>query len=298
MENQEFAKIFWQIADFLELKNDNPFKIRAYRRAAQVIESLSHNLTDLYQAGGIKALEEIPDVGAHLAQKIEEKIKTGRVKVRDQLAKEFPKEFLELINIPSVGPKTAILLYKKLKIDTINKLEKFAKSGALNELPGLGAKKTENILRGIKLKKKSRGRFLLDDATAHAELLVHELKKLKEVQKILPCGSLRRGQETIGDLDILIVSSKPEAVMDYFVKLPAVQAILSKGGTKSSVVLKNGLQADLRVVAEKSFGSAAHYFTGSKDHNIAIRIIAQKRDLKVSEYGVFRGQKQIAGRQP
>jgi DNA polymerase (family 10) len=201
-----------------------------------------------------------------------------------------------LINIPGVGPKTAILLYKKLKIDTINKLEKAAKSGALNDLPGMGAKKTENILRGITLKKKSHGRFLLDDATAHAELIVEELKKLKEVKRILPCGSLRRGQETIGDIDILIVSDQPETVMDHFAKLAAVQHVLAKGTTKSSVVLKNGMQADLRVVEDKSFGSAAHYFTGSKDHNIAIRVMAQKRGLKVSEYGVFRGKTQLAGK--
>jgi len=296
IDNHEFGRIFWQIAEFLELKEDNPFKIRAYRKAAGVIESLSKTIEELYQAGGIKSLMTIPGIGQHIAEKIEEQIKTGKVSALVKLSKSFPKGFLELAEIQGMGPKTALLLNKKLNINTIEKLEKAAKSGKLASLPGFGKKKEENILRGIELKKKSHGRFLLDDATAHAELIVEELKKLKEIKNILPCGSLRRGKETIGDIDILVISNKPAKVMDKFTKLAAVKDILAKGPTKSSVILRNNMQADLRVVDEKSFGSAAHYFTGSKQHNIAIRQIAQKKGWKVSEYGVFKGQKQIAGK--
>jgi len=296
MKNPEFAKIFWDIADFLELKQENHFKIRAYRKAAQVIGSLDQNLEDIYHSGGLKALEEIPGVGQHIAAKIEEQIKTGHVSAYQKLVKEFPKGFLEIINIPGLGPKTALLLHKKFKADTPAKIEKLAKSGQLEKLPGMGAKKVANILRGINLKKASHGRFLLDDATAHAELIVDELKTLPAVKQILPCGSLRRGQETIGDIDILVISDEPIKVMNKFTVLSAVQNILAKGETKSSVILRNGMQADLRVVPERSFGTAAHYFTGSKQHNITIRQLAQKKGWKVSEYGIFKGNKYIGGK--
>lgn len=295
MENQEFANIFWDMAEFLELKEDNPFKIRAYRKVAQNIESLSKSIDEIYAQGGISALLKIPGIGEHIAKKIEEQIKTGKISAYQKLLKAFPKGFLDLVNIQGMGPKTALLLYKKFKIDSPAKLEKAAKAGKLQGVPGMGVKKEENILRGIDLKKKSRGRFLLDDATAHAELIVEQLKKLKEVKKILPCGSLRRGKETVGDIDILVVSDKPTKIMDTFTKLSAVKDILAKGSTKSSVILKNNMQADLRVVEEKSFGAAAHYFTGCKAHNIHIRKLAQQKGWKVSEYGIFRGNTQIGG---
>jgi DNA polymerase (family 10) len=295
MENLEFAKIFWEIAEFLELKEENPFKVRAYRKAAQNIEALSKNINEIYSQGGIKALQSVPGIGLHIAEKIEEFIKSGKVSAHQKLLKEFPKDFLKLVEIPGMGPKTAHMLYKKLKIDSPEKLEKAVKEGKLKNLPGMGEKKEENILRGITLKKESHGRFLLDEASAYAELIVDELKKIKGAKKILPCGSLRRGKETIGDIDILVTSSTPQNIMNVFVKLPVVKDVLAKGETKSSVVLKNGMQADLRVLEEKSFGAAAHYFTGSKGHNIHLRQLAQKKGWKVSEYGIFKGQKQIGG---
>ena len=295
MENFEYAKIFWNMGELLELKEDNPFKIRAYRKAAQNIESLSKNVEEIYAKGGIKALLQVPGIGQHIAEKIEEQIKTGKVSAHQKLLKEFPKGFLELAEIQSMGPKTANLLYKKLGINSLKKLEKAAKDGKLRNLPGFGTKKEENILRGLQIKKESHGRFLLDEATAYAELIVEELEKLKEVKKILPCGSLRRGQETVGDIDILITSSQPKKIMDKFVKLPVVRDVLAHGETKSSVILKNNMQADLRVLEEKSFGAAAHYFTGCKAHNIHIRQLAQKKGWKVSEYGIFKGKKQIDG---
>jgi DNA polymerase (family 10) len=296
MENFEYAKIFWNIGELLELKEENPFKIRAYRKAAQNIESLSKNVEELYAKGGIKALLQVPGIGQHIAEKIEEQIKTGKVSAHQKLLKEFPKGFLELAEVQSMGPKTANLLYKKLGIDSLKKLEKAAKEGKLRNLPGFGTKKEENILRGLQIKKESHGRYLLDEATAYAELIVEELEKLKEAKKILPCGSLRRGQETVGDIDILVTSSHPQKIMDKFVKLPVVRDVLAHGETKSSVILKNNMQADLRVLEEKSFGAAAHYFTGCKAHNIHLRQLAQKKGWKVSEYGIFKGKKQINGR--
>lgn len=295
MQNLEFSRIFLEIAELLELKNDNPFKIRAYQKASRSLESLNKNLEDIYKQGGLKALEEIPGIGQAIAEHIEELIKTGQIKKYQQLKQSFPKGFAKLANIPGMGPKTALLLYKELKIDSIEKLEKAAKTGKLRNIQGMGKKKEENILRGIELKKKSHGRFLIDEATAYAELIVEKLEKLKEAKKILPCGSLRRGQETVGDLDILVVSNKPDKIMNAFVKLPMVRDILAQGKTKSSVILKNNMQADLRVVEENSFGAAAHYFTGSKAHNIHIRQLAQQKGLKVSEYGIFKGKKQIGG---
>ncbi|MFA4858381.1 MAG: DNA polymerase/3'-5' exonuclease PolX [Candidatus Margulisiibacteriota bacterium] len=296
MENSEIAGIFWEMAEFLELKSDNPFKIRAYRRAAQNIESLSHDLKDTYASGGLAALEEIPGIGLHIAEKIEEYIKTGKVSAHEKLKKSFPKNFLSLVDIPGMGTKTAVLLYKKLKIDSPEKLEKAVRAGKLTGIPGMGEKKADNFLRGIELKKKSRGRFLLDVASAHAELIVEELSRLKAVKKILPCGSLRREQETVGDLDILVVSSQPQKVMSAFVALPAVKTVLAHGQTKSSVILKNGMQADLRVVEKKAFGAAAHYFTGCKSHNIHLRQLAQKKGWKVSEYGIFAPARTPSGR--
>ncbi len=296
MENVEFASIFYDVAALLELKEENVFKIRAYQRAAANVENLAHNLETVYQSGGIKALEEIPGIGKNIAQHIEEMIKHGTFKEYEELKKSFPKGFLELSQLPGLGPKTALRLNKELKIDSVEKLEKAAKAGKLRRLPGFGAKKEENILKGIALKQKHAGRFLLNDAEAHAEYLVDHLSGLPEVKKIIPCGSLRRGQETVGDLDILIVSDKPEKIMETFTKLPAVQQVLAHGETKASVVLKNGMQADLRVVPEKSFGAAAHYFTGSKGHNIHLRELAQKKGWKVNEYGIFdKHEKQIGG---
>lgn len=295
MENQEFAAIFRQIAELLELKNENRFKIRAYQKAAQIIENLSSSLEEIYRSGGAKVLQEIPGIGAAIANHIEEIIKTGKIQKYQELVAEFPKGFTELVQTPGLGPKTAVMLLKKLKVSNLLQLEKLAKAGKLQKLPGMGAKKEANILRGIELKKKSQGRFLLDAATAHAELIVQELSKLKEVEKILPCGSLRRGQETVGDLDILVTSKNPLPIMDKFVHLSAVKQVLAHGETKSSVILRNGMQADLRVVEPKSFGAAAHYFTGSKAHNIHIRQLAQQKGWKVSEYGIFKGEKQIGG---
>jgi len=295
MENSDFANIFWQMAEFLELKDDNPFKIRAYQKAAMNIGSLSESLESIYKKGGLPSLKEIPGIGEAIAEKIEELIKTGKLKAYQKLEKEFPKKFVELVTVPGMGPKTAMMLKKKLKIDSVAKLEAAAKKGILHNLPGMGEKKEQNILKGVEQHKRHISRFLLPVAFEHAQALVDHLKKLKEVEEAVPGGSLRRLKETIGDIDILVISEAPQKVMDHFVKYPEVERVLAKGETKSSVVLHNGMQADVRVLPREDFGAALHYFTGGKLHNIAIREMAQDRGMKVSEYGIFKGKKRVGG---
>jgi len=283
------------MAELLELGEENLFRIRAYQKAAQNIESLSENIESIYKKGGIAALESIPGIGQGIAEHIEELIKTGKLSSHEKLLKKFPKSLVEMMSIPGIGPKTAILLHKKLKIDNIKKLEAAAKEGKLEKLPGIRTKKIQNILSGIEMKKKNIGRFSIGTALPYAEAIVDPLKKLKEVDKIIPCGSLRRAKETIGDIDILVTSKEPKRVMDTFTDLPQVEKVLAKGNTKSSVILRNGMQADLRVVEPESFGAAVYYFTGSKQHNIQVREMAVKKGLKINEYGIYKGNKRIGG---
>jgi DNA polymerase (family X) len=296
MENSDFSKIFWQIAELLELKKENSFKVRAYQKAAQNIENLSENLESVYKQGGLKALEEIPGIGAAIAEHIEELIKTGKIKKYQSLNKEFPLGFIEMMQVPGIGPKTALLLKQKLKIDSIAKLQKASEQGLLKDLPGFKEKKIENVKKGLELKARTKGRFLISEADQYVATIVGQLKKIKEIDQILPAGSYRRGQETIGDIDILVTSKKPETVMNAFTGLPQVDRVLAKGPTRSSVILKNGMQADIRVLPPYNFGAAAHYFTGNKQHNILIREMAIKQGLKISEYGVMKGNKRIAGK--
>jgi DNA polymerase (family 10) len=296
MENSDFAGIFWQMAEFLELKEDNPFKIRAYQRAAMNIESLSKPLEVIYKEGGLPALEAIPGVGKAIAGKIEELIKTGKLKAYDELEKKFPKNFVELMKVPGMGPKTAVMLKKKMKIDSVEKLESAAKKGLLRNLPGMGEKKEQNILKGVEQHKRHISRFLLPAALAHAESIINYLKKIAQVKEALPAGSLRRMKETIGDIDILVISKEPEKVIEHFVKFKEVERVLAKGETKSSVVLRDGMQADVRVLPPDEFGAALHYFTGNKQHNILLRELAIKKGMKLSEYGLFKGKKRIAGK--
>ncbi|MFN7170731.1 MAG: DNA polymerase/3'-5' exonuclease PolX, partial [Candidatus Omnitrophota bacterium] len=270
--------------DILEIKEDNPFKIRAYRKAAQNLESLTQNIETLAQED---RLQEIPGIGKDLTEKIKEFLTTGKISSFEELQKTVPEGVLKMLEIPGVGPKTAKMLYEKVGIKTIEELERLARGHKLSGLPGLKDKTEENILKGIELLKKGRERMLLGTALPLAESIISELKNLKEVKRITYAGSLRRMKETIRDIDILVTSTHPEKVMDYFVKLPQVKEVLAKGETKSSILTPEGIQVDLRVVEPESFGSCLLYFTGSKQHNIHLRTIAQKMGLKVSEYGVF-----------
>lgn len=285
MITKTIAQIFRDIAKILEIKGGNVFRIRAYERAAQNIESLSEDIQDLINEG---RLTDIPGVGADLEDKIKEIVKTGSLKFFADLKKTIPEGLLELLNIPSVGPKTAKLFYEKLKIKSIAELEKAAKNGSLLGLEGIKAKTVENILKGIDLLKQGRERMDLAAAIYSSNELIKGLKeKARGIKQISACGSLRRMKETVRDIDILVVSDSPEEVMNAFTGLPQVKDITAKGETKSSIITKENAQVDLRVVEAKSFGAALLYFTGSKNFNIKIRQIAIKIGLKVNEYGVF-----------
>ena len=294
MKNLEIAAIFYAMADILEIQ-EVEWKPRAYRKAAKAIETLSEDVEEIYNKKGLKGLMEIPGVGERLAKKIEEYIKTGRVKEYERLKSSLPAGLDELIQIPGMGPKKSYLLYKTLKIKNIADLEAAAKAHKIAKLRGFGPKSEENILRGIEIFKRGRERVLLGRALPIAQTIVDRLRQIKGVKHIEPAGSLRRMAETVGDIDILVTADNPQPVMDAFTTMPDVQEVLAKGPTKSMILLKGGIQTDVRVVEEKSFGSALQYFTGNKDHNIELRKIAIKKGYKLSEYGIFKGKKQIAG---
>jgi len=295
MKNQEIAKIFYEIANYLEME-EVAFKPYAYQRAANTLGALEEDVEDIYEQEGLKGLEKIPGVGKNIALKIEEYIKTGRIKDYEKLKKRTPINLGEIIAIQGMGPKQARILYQKLKIKNLRDLEKAAKAHKIASLFGFGEKTEKNILEGIAFLKKSKGRFLLGEIMPVVEEILKELKKRNEVEKVSVAGSVRRMKETIGDIDILAVSKNSSKLMDFFVSRSEVVKIWGKGATKSSVKVKGGFDIDLRVVPAKSYGSALQYFTGSKEHNIATRRIAISKGLKLNEYGVFRGSKIIAGR--
>lgn len=297
MPNSELAGIFFGIADILEIQ-DIAFKPQAYRKAARALEALSGDVAEIYRRGGIKALEEIPGVGENIAKKIEEFIKTGRVKHYAELKSQIPRHIVDLLAVPGIGPKKIKRLNEELGIRTLEDLEAAAKAGKISRLAGFGEKSEEDIIKGLGLVRKSKERMLLGDALPIIREIEALLKSSGYVNNACSAGSVRRMKETIGDLDILVTSGKPGKVMDFFTKLPAVKKVIAKGTTKSTVILRNGLQADLRVVDNESYGSALQYFTGNKDHNIKLRSIAIKKGLKLSEYGVFdrKTGKRIAGR--
>lgn len=285
MITKSIAEIFRNIAKILEIKGENVFRIRAYERAAQNIESLSEDIQDLINED---RLTEIPGIGKDLAEKIIEIVKTGRLEFFEGLKKSIPEGLQDLLNIPSVGPKHAKLFYEKLNIKSIAELEKAAREGKILSLEGIKEKTVENILKGIALTKKGRERMDLAAAISIASEFIKQLKASPAVKQITACGSLRRMKDTVRDIDILVTSDSAGKVMDSFVKLPQIQDITAKGITKSSVITKDGAHVDLRVVEEKNYGAALVYFTGSKNFNIKIRQRAIKKNLKVNEYGVFR----------
>lgn len=292
MKNQEIVKIFRDFANLLEIKGDNPFRIRAYDRAAQNIEGLSESIEDV---AAQDKLREIPGIGADLESKIKEYISTGKVKALEDLEESVPEGVLELLDIPGIGPKTAKSLFEKLKIKGIADLEKAIQKNKLAGIEGIKNKTIENIQKGIELVKKGRERMPLADALQLADEFVSQLEKVPGIDFISSAGSLRRQKETVRDIDILVSSKNPQKIMDEFIRLPSAKTVISHGETKSSVRDINGVQVDCRVVEKKSVGAALVYFTGSKDFNIKLRKVAIKKGLKVSEYGVFRNGKYLAG---
>jgi DNA polymerase (family 10) len=283
MRNQEVAKIFNDIADILEIKGDNPFRTRAYRRAAQNIDGIAKDVADMT----VDDLCKMPGIGTDLAGKIHEYVQTGSLEFYEKLKKEVPSGLVSLLSVPGIGPKTAKLLFDKLRIENIDDLERLAKEGSLKGLPGIQTKTEENILKGIAMIKRHTGRFSIGRMRPVAEEIMERLKRESPVKEITVAGSLRRWKETIKDIDILATSKAPQKVMNVFVHLPQVKETLMKGPTKSSIVTNEGIQVDLRVVTEDSFGAALAYFTGSKEHNIRLREMGVRKGLKINEYGIF-----------
>ena len=286
MFNRQIAEIFLKIADTLELKNENIFKVRAYRTAAQNITGLTRQLSEIYEEDPSK-IGDIPGIGKDLKAKIIELIETGELKFYDELITTFPPGFIDLLNISRLGPKKLRKLQEELGVEDIEDLEKACKTGKLEKIEGMGKKTQDKLLEGIKHFRKKAGRMLLPEAYKHAEAVMAYLKGSKNFKRIEKAGSLRRGKDTVGDIDILALVGNSEKAMDLFVKYPGVDSVIAKGSTKSSISLKGGVQIDLRIVENKSFGAALVYFTGSKEHNIKIRHIAKKLNYKVNEYGVF-----------
>lgn len=293
VHNADITAVFEEIADLLEIEGANPFRIRAYRNAARTLSELSQDARALLEKGD--DLRRLPGIGDDLAAKIAEIVATGSCSLLQRLHKELPPAITELLHIPGLGPKRVKALYHDLDVQTVEQLYRAARDGRIRALPGFGEKTELNILQAVEAHVSQARRFKLATAAQYAEPLRAFLQAIRGVAQVTVAGSFRRMRETVGDLDILVTTAEPDAVMQHFTAYDEVAEVLSAGSTRGSVVLKCGLQVDLRVVSETSYGAALHYFTGSKAHNIAIRRIAQKLGLKVNEYGVFRGEARIAG---
>jgi len=284
------------MAEYYVMKDDR-FRPRAYERAARLIESMEKDLEDIYKKGGVKELMKVEGVGQGMAEHIEEFIKTGKIKKFEELKHAAPIDLESFSAVEGVGPKMLMALYKNLGIKNLKDLEKAARRGKVRALPRFGEKTEKNILRSIEMSREYHGRFLLGYLSPIVSNMERDLASVSAVKKIVICGSFRRRKETIGDIDILAVSNNPREVMDYFVSMSQVEKVIAKGETKSMVRLDIGIDADLRVIPEKSFGAALQYFTGSKDHNVELRKIAIKKGWKLNEYGLFdKNNKFLAGR--
>jgi DNA polymerase (family 10) len=296
IHNNDVAEIFNKTADFLDIKGENPFRIRAYRNAARAIGGLSSSVADLVERG--QDLSEIPGIGPDLAGKIKEIVETGTLSLLEKLERELPPELSILMEIPGLGPKRIKTLYDTLAIGSVEELKRAARDKKISQLPGFGEKTEGNILEEIARRdeaKKKGERIKLAVAEQIVEPLVDYLRKTEGVKEIAVAGSYRRRMETVGDLDILVTCSKASRVTDKFVSYEDVEKVLSQGTTRSSVILRARVQVDLRVVSQASYGAALLYFTGSKAHNIVLRRMAVNKKLKINEYGVFRGKKRVAG---
>lgn len=284
MDNAQVAEVFERIADLLELQGENIFRIRAYREAARQIASLASDIKELWRSN---RLQEIPGVGQAIAEKIDELLSTGRLRYLEELEARFPPGLVEMMRIPGVGPKRAMALFEKLGVSSVDELEQAAREGRIRTIPGFGVKTEQNILAGIARWRQHTARLPLGRALPQAEQVIELLRDYPAVQRISYAGSLRRMADTIGDIDILVASDRPAEVSDAFTSLPIVREVLAHGTTRSSILTDRGLQVDLRVVEPLQWGAALQYFTGSKAHNIKLREIAQRRRLKINEYGIF-----------
>jgi DNA polymerase (family 10) len=293
IHNADIAARFEEIADRLEIQGANPFRIRAYRNAARTLGELPQEARALLEKG--EDLTRLPGIGADLATKVREIVDTGRCSLLERLRRELPPAVTELLRVPGLGPKRVKALYHDLDVQTVEQLYRAARDGRIRALPGFGEKTELNILQAVEAHASKTHRFKLAVAAQYADALTAFLEAVPGVKQVTVAGSFRRMRETVGDLDILVTAAANSPVMPRFIAYDEVADVLSAGSTRASVVLKSGLQVDLRVVAQQAYGAALHYFTGSKAHNIAIRRIAQKLGLKVNEYGVFHGSERIAG---
>lgn len=293
MKNHKIAKILFEIGDFLQIEG-SVFKPFAYQNAAISLDNLEEDVEDVYLKKGLKGLKGIPGVGESIAKKIEEYIKTGQIKYYKKLKKSKPFNLKELSRIEGLGPKKIKVLYEKLEIRNVKDLEKAIKKHKISKLFGFGEKTEKNLSEAIDFFKKSKGRFLISEILPIALDIKEKLEEVKEIKDISLAGSLRRRKETIGDADILVASDSPQKVMNFFINIGGVEKVWVKGPTKSSIRTDRGFNVDLRVVSPEFFGSALQYFTGSKEHNIKLRKIAIKKNFKLSEYGLFKKNKNIA----
>lgn len=296
-KNKELADLFNRLADALEFQGEIQFKVIAYRKAARVLGDLGDDIMEVYRSGGKDALRKIPGIGEGIAKKIEQYLKTGKIEKYEEVMAKVPKDLLELMDVQGIGPRTLRLAYDKLGVRTKEDFHRVLEDGSLEQLPGMGKKKIENIKKGLELFEKLSQRIPLGLAYPLVEGIIETIKNLPEVIEISPCGSFRRMKETIGDIDILVSASPEHAkkVINEFVNLDGVTRVLAAGETKGSAIFSDRYQVDLRVVPPDSYGAALQYFTGSKAHNVHMRSIARAKGLKVSEYGVFEHDKKIAG---
>ncbi|MEO0094618.1 MAG: DNA polymerase/3'-5' exonuclease PolX [candidate division WOR-3 bacterium] len=291
-KNREIAAIFNQIADALEYKGENVFKVVAYRKAARVLEEMTEDVEELLKSGRLKTL---PGIGKGMVEKIAEYLKTGKMQKYIEATKGIPSSLLELLNIQNLGPKTLALANKHLGVKDLRDLKRVIEDGSLAKLPQMGEKKVENIKKGIELYERSHERLSIAIAESVASNVVEYLKKNAPVLQISPAGSLRRWKETIGDIDILVTGKDHKKIVDVFTKYPEAEQVISAGETKSSILVQGGIQVDIRIVDKKSYGAALQYFTGSKAHNVKLRSIAVSKKWKLNEYGLFEGTRAIAG---
>ena len=294
VHNIDIANIFDEIADFLEIEGENPFRIRAYRNAAGTVRGLGAELKDMVADNA--DLTELAGIGKELAAKIREILETGTAKALTKLHARIPKTVIDILRLPNLGPKRVRVLYHDLKIETLQQLSQAAGEGHIRALDGFGEKIENAILEAIEAQAQKEKRFKVAEAKPYVDSLIEYLQKVPGVKDVVAAGSYRRSRETVGDLDILVTARKGSPVMDRFVEYDEIQKVLSRGVTRSSVVLCCGLQVDVRRVEQASFGAALQYFTGSKSHNIAIRRLGQQRGFKINEYGVFRFEKRVAGK--
>ncbi len=292
-KNKELARIFERIADALEFKGANVFKVVAYRKAARVLDELTRDIEEIHRAG---KLQELSGIGAGIAKKIDEYLRTGKMKKYEEATKDIPDSLLDLLDIQNLGPKTLALANKKLNVKNLVDLKRVIKNGTLAKLPQMGEKKVENIKKGIELFERAHQRLSLARAREIAFSVVEYLKRTVKLKEISPAGSLRRGRETVGDIDILTTGKDGARIIEVFTSFPQTERILAAGDTKGSIIVEGGVQVDLRIVPLKSYGSALQYFTGSKAHNVKLRNIARQRGMKLSEYGLFKGRRMCAGK--